>query len=99
LTCGYAACYEFAETEARIDEKPNNDGAETARRFWRAASLASIGLEMGVAVIVGWWIGQYLDGKLGTTPWLMIVCLLLGVGAAFKAIIREAKRIQSESKE
>jgi len=88
-----------ATAEARIDEKPNKDGAETARKFWRAASLASIGLEMGVAVVVGWWFGQFLDRKLGTDPWLMIVFLLFGVGAAFKAVIREARRIQSESNE
>ena len=86
-------------TEARIDERPKKDAAETARKFWRAASLASIGIEMGVAVVLGWWIGQLLDRKLGTEPWLMIVFVLFGVGAAFKAIVREARRIQTESKE
>ena len=54
---------------------------------------------MGVAVVVGWWFGQFLDRKLGTDPWLMIVFLLFGVGAAFKAVIREARRVQSESKD
>ncbi len=80
--------------EARIAEKPSNDAEQTARNFFRAASLASVGLEMGVAVFVGWWVGQYLDTRFDTTPWLMILFLLFGVTAAFKAIIRTAKQAQ-----
>ncbi len=84
--------------EALIDEsetKAKKPG--TSRRFFRAAGLASVGLEMGVAVVLGWWFGQYLDRKLGTEPWLMVVFLLFGVAAAFKAIIRTTKQIQRES--
>jgi len=80
--------------EALVVEKPNKDAEQTSRRFFRAASLASVGLEMGVAVFVGWWVGQFLDKEWGTTPWLMIVFLLFGVAAAFKAIIRTAKQAQ-----
>ena len=92
LTALAAPCYECAALEARIAQKPTKDAVHTTRSFFRAASLASVGLEMGVAVFVGFWIGQFLDKELGTTPWLMILFLLFGVAAAFKAIIRTAKQ-------
>jgi ATP synthase protein I len=76
-----------------LAEHVENHPRETARRFWRTASLASVGIEMGVAVALGWWFGQWLDGKLGTAPWLMILFLLLGVAAAFKAVIRTAREV------
>lgn len=95
LTTLAAPCYECAALEARIAEKPNKDAEHAASSFFRAASLASVGLEMGVAVFVGWWVGQFLDKEFDTTPWLMILFLLLGVAAAFKAIIRTARQAQA----
>ncbi|RMH42474.1 MAG: AtpZ/AtpI family protein [Deltaproteobacteria bacterium] len=49
---------------------------------------------MGIAVAIGWWIGRWLDDRFGTTPWLMVLFVLFGVGAAFKAVIRTAQDIQ-----
>lgn len=57
---------------------------------------------MGLAVLVGWWIGQWLDGKLGTEPYLMLLFLGCGIAAAFKGLIRTArqtKRAVAESDE
>jgi ATP synthase protein I len=64
--------------------------------------MASLGLEMGLAIVVGWGIGYWLDGKLGTEPYLMLLFLGFGIGAAFKALFRagrEAKRAVRESEE
>jgi ATP synthase protein I len=52
---------------------------------------------MGVSVAVGAGMGFWLDGKFGTTPWLMMVFVLCGVVAGFKGMIkaaREANRSQ-----
>lgn len=62
--------------------------------------MGSLGLEMGLAVLVGWWIGQWLDGKLGTRPYLMLLFLGCGIAAAFKGLFRVArqtKRVIAES--
>jgi ATP synthase protein I len=64
--------------------------------------MASVGLEMAIATVLGWWIGQWLDRRYGTEPWLMLLFLLLGVAAGFKGLfraVREAKRTMRESKE
>jgi ATP synthase protein I len=58
----------------------------------------SIGLQMGLSVAIGLLIGLALDRYLGTTPWMALVFLLLGVVAGFLALFRLAKEIQGEQK-
>jgi ATP synthase protein I len=53
--------------------------------------LSSVGLEMGVAVAVGWGSGYWLDKRFGTSPWLMITFLLFGVIAGFRGMVRAAR--------
>ncbi len=71
-----------------------------ARAAYETLSVASVGLEMGLAVVIGWALGWYLDEQLGTDPYLTIVFLVCGVAAGFKGMIRVArqtKRIAAES--
>ena len=57
--------------------------------MWRIAwSTGAIGFEVVVAITIGSLGGAWLDGKLGTRPWLMYIGLAAGVGAAIKAFIR-----------
>jgi ATP synthase protein I len=76
--------------EARIDETPRKNRHDGSRRLFKAASLASLGLEMGVAVFVGWWFGSWLDRQWDTAPWMMLMFLLFGVAAGFRGLIRAA---------
>lgn len=66
--------------------------ASTQRQpLWRAFSASAVGIEMGVCVLFGWGAGYLADGELGTTPWLMLLGLLLGVIAGFRSLIRTSK--------
>ncbi len=47
---------------------------------------------MGLAVIVGLLFGLWLDGKLGTSPIMLIVFLCVGFAAGIKGVLREAAR-------
>jgi len=47
--------------------------------------LASLGLTLALTTIVGFFAGYYLDQWLKTSPWLAIICLVLGVLAGFKS--------------
>ena len=69
------------------------------QRAYEAFSLASLGLEMGVAVFLGWALGQWLDRKFGTDPWLMLFFLLIGVAAGFKAVFRVVRQAKSDFEE
>jgi ATP synthase protein I len=71
-----------------------------AERTFNAFSTASVGLEMGVAVVIGLGIGYYLDREFATQPALTLVGLGVGVAAGFKALFRvarQAKRMAGES--
>jgi F0F1-type ATP synthase assembly protein I len=59
--------------------------------LWRAFSASAVGIEMGVCVLVGWLLGYWTDGQLGTDPWLMLAGVLVGVVAGFRALVRTSQ--------
>ncbi|HEX7928696.1 MAG TPA: AtpZ/AtpI family protein [bacterium] len=54
----------------------------------RLLRFSSIGLEMGAAVLIGLFAGQWADTRWGTTPWLTLVGLGFGMVAGFRALFR-----------
>ena len=60
-----------------------------AKKMWRIAGFTgAVGIEVAVAIAIGYFGGQWLDRKFGTVPWLTIIGFLSGSGAAIKALIR-----------
>ena len=55
-------------------------------------SLASVGFATVISTLLGFWFGLYLDGVFGTTPWLMLLFLILGVVAGFRNIYMTIKK-------
>ncbi len=51
---------------------------------------------MGVAVVIGYGAGWWLDSKFDTKPILSIVMLLVGVAAAFRSLIRVAMEVKKQ---
>lgn len=63
--------------------------------MWRiAGSTGAVGLEIAVAIAIGYLGGRWLDHRFGTTPWLTAVGFFSGVGAAVKAIVRVTRQYQ-----
>ena len=60
-----------------------NDRDERARILRRAGPYMGLGMTMAASVLVGVLGGRWLDNRLGTTPWLTVAGLLLGVGTGF----------------
>ena len=60
---------------------------------WKAlAELSSIGMTLVLATVIGLAGGYYLDRWLGTSPWLIMIGLGLGIGAGFVNFFRSVKR-------
>ncbi len=60
-----------------------------AKKMWMiAGTTGAVGLEIGVAVGIGYFGGRYLDARFGTSPWLMWIGFGAGIGAGVKALIR-----------
>jgi ATP synthase protein I len=66
--------------------------ARNGRLFYHTLSASSVGLELGLSVVVGILFGRWLDGRLGTAPWLMLAFLGLGLVAGFRAVMRAVRR-------
>ena len=62
--------------------------ARKTRRAYDTLSSSSIGLEMGLSVIIGMFFGRWLDGHAGTTPWLTILFLCMGFASGIRAVMR-----------
>lgn len=75
------------EQALRGHSRPTASGAALGFAFRIASELAA---GVGLGVLVGWW----LDAWLGTRPWLLIVCLLLGVVGGMWNVLRTAERMQ-----
>jgi ATP synthase protein I len=61
------------------------------------STAGTIGLQLVVSTFIGLAMGYFLDKWLGTSPWLLIVFLILGIVAGFRDVFREAKRLQNKS--
>jgi ATP synthase protein I len=64
---------------------------------WKGlAELTSIGMTMVVCTVIGLAGGYFGDRWLGTTPWLTLGGLLLGIVAGFVSLFRSVKGAERE---
>ncbi len=75
-----------------VTRRSIDPAARTGKRAYNALSSSSIGLEMGLCVAIGMLAGYYLDKYLGTTPWMLLLFMVLGVVAGFRGMFRAIKR-------
>jgi ATP synthase protein I len=55
----------------------------------------SLGLELLLSIAVGYYLGAWLDKKLGTT-WIALVGFIVGCYAGFRALFRAAKQMTKD---
>ncbi len=58
------------------------------------AAYAGLGFQFGAALVAFYYLGQWLDRRLGTAPVFLLLCVLAGSGAAFFAMYRQLMRAQ-----
>ncbi|ATY86247.1 hypothetical protein CVV65_16010 [Kyrpidia spormannii] len=70
------------------DPRPERGRGSEERRSWRAFALVSgIGVELAAAVLAGVYLGRWLDRLWGTSPWMLLVGVLLGLAAGILGVV------------
>ena len=59
-------------------------------------SSASIGIEMGAALVVGMGIGWFLDRTFKTEPWCLVIFTGFGIVAGFRNMIVAARKAAAD---
>lgn len=80
------------ETRVRVREK--------TRKVWEGSRYASVGIEFALSVIIGFFIGRWLEQRLDCSPWGTVGGIVLGFSAALRSLyrlaLREERRAQAE---
>lgn len=58
--------------------------------------MLGVGLQFAVTLLVCLFAGQWLDRKLGTTPWLMLAGMLVGAVVGFWSLVRAGRQEHHE---
>ncbi len=62
------------------------------RKYVQALSMLSLISQVGLMILIPIlgcaFIGKYLDDKFGTSPFLLLIFLLLGIGGAFSGVYK-----------
>jgi ATP synthase protein I len=64
---------------------------------WKSlGELASIGMAMVLATVIGLAAGYFADRWLGTSPWLTLLGLAFGIAAGFVTLFRAVKAAEQD---
>jgi len=66
--------------------------AQDGGRFRSMADLLAVGTVLVACIVLGYFLGSYLDRRLGTSPWMVVVGVLLGTAAGFLQLFRTVSR-------
>lgn len=77
-----------AKAQAEPKRSEVEEHHSQAQLAWRMV------IELVAGLGIGFGIGYGLDWTLGTTPWLMVIFVILGFVAGIKTMIRSANEIQ-----
>lgn len=73
---------DLSEQETATEETKKKD-----KGYVRAfANYSQIAFTVAAVLLISVFIGRFLDRLLGTSPWLLLVLSILGLGAALKSV-------------
>ena len=73
------------------DEEPGGarrPDLRTQRPRSTGAEFAGLGMQLGMAIALFAFLGWWLDERLGTSPWLLLLLVFVGAAAGFYSIYR-----------
>lgn len=82
-----------------MSDKDRDREAELDRLLYRRKGLsgtefAGVGMQFGATIVVFALAGIWLDKRLETSPWLVIVMTFVGAALGFWSMVRRATRVR-----
>jgi len=92
------ACYQRRAIAERssIADKPSQSQSKKALQVTFGYSY--VGIFFGVAIVIGYFGGRWLDGRFHTAPWIGLVGLLIGITSGFRELYRISRQYQRDQK-
>jgi ATP synthase protein I len=70
-------------------------GPRNASKPASGAEYAGAGLQLALTLVAFMFLGIWLDKRLGSSPWFVLICVFVGAGAGFYSLYR---RLMSSAK-
>jgi F0F1-type ATP synthase assembly protein I len=64
---------------------------DKSKGIWEGAKYTSIGLEFGLGIALGYWLGSQVDERYGFSPYGGMIGLLLGFASGLRSLMKIAK--------
>ena len=74
---------------------PPNDPSRRPDKGPSTGEYAGFGIQFAASIVVFLYLGQWLDRKLGTAPWLLLAGVFLGAGGSFYSMYRRLMAAQA----
>lgn len=87
-----------------IPQKPDPDGKNVSGTGSKNITrdfgpFLTLGLQLAISVVVFFFIGYWMDGKFGTSPWCTICGAFLGAAGGLFKFLREAVALGKQADE
>ena len=87
------------DPEHPLKHKPGSERPSPAYSIAGAGTVAGMGLQFALSILLFLFAGQWIDGKLGTAPLFLILFVFVGAGASFYSIYRKLMEQQRRDDE
>ncbi len=67
---------------------PGSSSRSLVKTLRTLGALSTIGFSFVLAIVIGAWVGWWLDAWLGSAPWLFIAFFFLGLAAGVLNVYR-----------
>jgi ATP synthase protein I len=68
------------------------------RAYREATPFLALGIQFAAIVVLTFFLGKWVDEKLNTKPWLMLLGIFVGISAGFYHFFKTVNEISKKSK-
>lgn len=80
------------------DGKPNPYKSDNREAMQAFGLVSMIGVDMASCTVGGVFLGKWLDSLWGTTPWMLLAGILIGLAAGILGVVKLLAKFGPESK-